>query len=102
MFDRLIAQHVVLWRGEAVELTAKGRQFFLDRGIDIPGLEGKKRPLCRTCVDWSERRNHLGGGIGAAILTHVSMQGWATREAGSRTVGFNAKGEKRFATWYSE
>lgn len=102
MFDHLISQNVIQWRGDVVELTAKGRLFFQARGVDVSGLERKKRPLCRTCIDWSERRNHLGGGIGAAILAHLSAQGWATREAGSRTVDFSAKGEEHFVAWYSE
>ena len=86
---------------EAVGLTAKGRDFLGERGIDIAALEGKKRPLCQNCIDWSERRNHLGGSLGAAILSKALENGWAQRDAGSRIIRFAPVGEKRFIAWYS-
>lgn len=101
MFERLVSLRVLHWRGDAVDLTAKGRRFLLDRGIEVPVLESRKRPLCRTCIDWSERRNHLGGSIGTAILSHILEQGWAIRDKGSRTLKFDARGEKSFVAWYS-
>ena len=101
LFERWISRRVLHWRNDAVDLTARGRRFLLDRGIDVLVLERRKRPLCRTCVDWSERRTHLGGSIGAAILSHLVDKDWATREPGSRTVRFSARGEKSFVAWYS-
>ena len=101
LFDRWVTRRVLAWHGEVVDLTPKGRRVLTDRGIDVAGLARKKRPLCRTCVDWSERRNHLGGGIGAAILSQIVERGWAARKTGSRTVQFSARGEKRFIAWYS-
>ena len=52
-------------------------------------------------MDWSERRTHLGGSVGAAILANALHQGWAVRQGRSRIVRFNAKGEQRFVAWYS-
>lgn len=101
LFEHWVAGRMLAWRDDVVHLTAKGRRSLTDRGIDVPLLERKKRPLCRTCVDWSERRNHLGGSIGAAILSHIADRGWAVRKAGSRTVQFSARGEKSFIAWYS-
>src|SRR5262249_42880119 len=68
LFERWITERVLRWRGGVVCLTRKGRQFLIDRGIRVDALERGKRPLCRTCVDWSERRHHLGGALGAAVL----------------------------------
>lgn len=101
LFERWVSLRVLHWRDDAVELTQEGRRLLSDRGIDVPLLEGRKRPLCRTCIDWSERRNHLGGSVGAAILSHITEQGWAIRKAGSRTVAFSARGERSFVAWYS-
>ena len=101
MFQHWVSSRAITWRDEVVHLTRKGRCFLTDRGIDVAALERKKRPLCRTCIDWSERRNHLGGSIGAAVLSNILESGWAVREAGSRTVQFSARGEKSFVAWYS-
>jgi DNA-binding transcriptional ArsR family regulator len=101
LFERWIADRALSWRGEVVCLTGKGRQFLIDRGIAIAALERKKRPLCRTCVDWSERQHHLGGAIGAAILTRALEKSWAVRGPRSRAVAFSALGERKFVQWYS-
>jgi DNA-binding transcriptional ArsR family regulator len=101
LFERWIAYRVLHWRGELVQLTECGRTFLNERGIDVATLESDRRPLCRTCIDWSERRHHLGGAIGAEALTYAVNQGWATREPCSRAVSFSLLGEKRFVRWYS-
>src|SRR5258705_511511 len=64
-------------------------------------LRSMKRPLCRTCIDWSERQHHLGGALGAAVLARAVEEGWAKREPRVRVVTFSAQGQKRFVTWYS-
>ena len=101
LFAHWVSVRVLRWRDNAVDVTPKGRRFLLDRGIDVAALERKKRALCRTCVDWSERRNHLGGSVGAAILSHVLEKRWGVREPGARTVTFSARGEKSFIAWYA-
>jgi hypothetical protein len=52
--------------------------------------------LCRACMDWSERRNHLAGALGAAILERIVDRGWAKRERASRLIVFRAAGERAF------
>jgi DNA-binding transcriptional ArsR family regulator len=101
LFERWIAERVLRWRGEMVGLTTEGRQFLIERGIEIDALERKKRPLCRTCVDWSERQHHLGGALGAAVLAWALEKGWAVRGPRSRAVMFSALGEKKFVEWTS-
>jgi hypothetical protein len=51
--ERWVASRVLRWRRELVDLTDKGRQFLTERGIEVDALERNKRPLCRTCIDWS-------------------------------------------------
>jgi DNA-binding transcriptional ArsR family regulator len=101
LFERWVAHRLLSWRGTLVRLTRKGRRLLIERGIPVETLERQKRPLCRTCIDWSERQHHLGGAIGAAILTHAAQHGWAVRKPHTRTVSFSALGEKRFTAWYS-
>jgi DNA-binding transcriptional ArsR family regulator len=76
-------------------ITPRGRQFFTEFGIELDLLERGRRPLCLACLDWSERRHHLGGAVGAALLTRLCALGWAKREPG-RVVAFTPRGEKAF------
>jgi len=99
MFDRWVAARILRWQGEVVELAGKGRRFFIGRGIDIEAIERMKRPLCRTCIDWSERQHHLGGAVGAAVLAHALQRGWAKRKAQYRMISFSTNGEKTFVDW---
>jgi len=73
------------------ELTEAGRNGFGALGLDITALEAGRRPLCRSCLDWSERRSHLGGALGAALLASIVARGWARRGAG-RVISFSAAG----------
>ncbi|KAB0572972.1 ArsR/SmtB family transcription factor [Brucella pituitosa] len=77
-------------------LTDEGKSFFSCLGIDVDMLQKGKRPLCRHCLDWSERRNHLGGALGAALLKNFIDKGWARREEG-RVIAFSPIGAQAFA-----
>lgn len=77
-------------------LTDEGKTFFSYMGIDVDTLQKGKRPLCRHCLDWSERRNHLGGALGAALLKNFIDNGWARREGG-RVIAFSPQGTQAFA-----
>jgi DNA-binding transcriptional ArsR family regulator len=101
LFESWVARGILRWHSGAVSLTRKGRKFLLRRGVDVVTMECMKRPLCRTCIDWSERQHHLGGALGAAVLARAVEEGWAKREPRVRVVTFSAQGQKRFATWYS-
>ena len=80
----------------APRVTAIGRDGLTALGIDMAVLERGRRPMCRCCLDWSERRSHLGGALGAAMLAHVLKQRWARREA-ARVVSFTPPGSRAFA-----
>lgn len=83
-------------RNDAVELTAPGVVLFKRVGIDIDALQQARRVMCRQCLDWSERKTHLAGSLGAALLTHVYESSWATKDANSRAVHFSAAGLRAF------
>ena len=59
-------------------------------------LEGGRRPVCRTCLDWSARRHHLAGQVGTALLQRCYALGWAKRRKGTRIVDFTPRGERAF------
>jgi DNA-binding transcriptional ArsR family regulator len=101
MFGHWMASGILCWRSRALHLTRKGRDFLGRRGIAFAPLENGKRPLCRSCMDWSERRHHLAGTLGAEILDMTVAKGWAIREARQRTVSFSKRGEENFVRWYS-
>jgi len=100
MFDRFVARRLLLRRGDELRVTQEGRDFFECAGIDVGALDSGRRPLCRPCLDWSERRSHLGGTLGAAILNHVVARRWAVRETKSRVVRFSAGGEQKMTAWF--
>ena len=95
LFDGLVRGGHLADKGE--RLTRRGAQFARDFGIDVEALAAERRPVCKTCLDWSQRRFHLAGGLGAALLTRFGELGWARRDRASRTVIFSAQGERRFA-----
>jgi DNA-binding transcriptional ArsR family regulator len=92
MYDRLQAAGMIGGAGTALRLTRKGERFFAASGIDLGALAAGRRPLCRACLDWSERRHHLGGALGAALLDHIYGRGWAKRVPDSRVVTFTKAG----------
>jgi DNA-binding transcriptional ArsR family regulator len=75
-------------------LTAGGERFFESMGIDLEALHRQRRAFCLACRDWTERRHHLAGALGAAVLEHCIGRGWARRQRGSRALHFSAVGER--------
>lgn len=96
MFDALVRRRWLRRIGDAIELTPAGESGLSGFGIDVDALRAQRRPLCRSCLDWSMRKPHLAGGLGAALLDHFFDAGWAKRQRGSRIVVFNAEGQRRF------
>lgn len=96
MLDSLVARGAIRAEDEALTLTAEGDRLLRDRGLDIGSLRAKRRPLCRACLDWSERRTHLAGALGAALLSHFLDAGLARRVEESRIIRFSRDGERQF------
>jgi hypothetical protein len=61
-------------------------------GVDVAALRAGRRPLVRSCLDWTERRPHLGGAVGAALCGRFLTEGWVSRVSGSRAVRVTAEG----------
>lgn len=79
-----------------IRLTEKGEALFAGFGIDCNALKAARRPLCRACLDWSERRPHLAGSLGAAVLGRFMQEGWIRRQTGTRALMFSGEGLRRF------
>ena len=95
MYDHMIRQNF-LEGDDTLVLTKKGTRFVRDFGIDLGQLSRGKAPLCKNCLDWSERRSHLAGSVGRAMLTKFETLGWATRERATRVVTFSKRGAASF------
>ncbi|GGX54955.1 ArsR family transcriptional regulator [Tateyamaria omphalii] len=100
MYSKLLAQGVLMEDGEDVALTASGRDFMTAFGIDLDALEKGRTRLCRSCLDWSERRTHLAGSLGRAMLTCMEQKGWMSRETGSRAIHVTKAGQVAFADMF--
>jgi len=79
-----------------IDLSERGRALAQGFGIDVAGLARRKSPLCRECLDWSERRSHLAGSLGRAYLARFGDLGWACRDPASRAVLFSNAGHRQF------
>lgn len=73
---------------KAWQVTDKGAAILQASGIEIEKLTKARRPACRGCLDWSSRKYHLAGGLGANILAHAQARGWLRRAPDSRVVHF--------------
>jgi DNA-binding transcriptional ArsR family regulator len=94
LYDALLEKRLITPGKGALALSARGRLWFAGLGIDTAALAERRRPLCRPCLDWSARRHHLAGALGAALLARFLALGWARIVTGSRVVSFSPAGEK--------
>ncbi len=99
--DALIEQGHIELTSDAGMLADSGMTLLDEIGIDTDPMLARRtkrsgRVLCGPCLDWSERRLHLTGAVGAAICAHSVQQGWTTRLDGSRAVLVTRKGERVF------
>jgi DNA-binding transcriptional ArsR family regulator len=97
IFDHMLATGAIERQGEDFRLTAAGERFARDLGVDLEVAGRSRRPMCKSCLDWSERRNHLAGAMGAALLARFQALKWVRRTEGSRIVSFTPEGERQFA-----
>ena len=80
-----------------LEVTRRGVKRFGELGIDLDELAGRRRPLTRRCLDWTERRHHLAGSLGAALAARCFELGWIERLSTSRAVRVTETGRRAFA-----
>lgn len=99
LYDRLVEREALALTAAGLILTPEGATLVgklgVDPGVPMPG----RRPFCRSCLDWSERRDHLAGGLGALLLNRFEQLGWARRVPGSRVLAFSTQGEGALRAW---
>lgn len=78
----------------AYELTPRGIKAFGELGIDVQANRALRRRFAYACVDWSERRPHLGGAVGAALLNIALERKWVIRELDSRALAITRVGRR--------
>jgi DNA-binding transcriptional ArsR family regulator len=78
------------------EVDREGESWFLAWGVDIGGARQSRRAFALQCLDWTERRPHIAGALGAAILSRLLSLGWLARRPGTRTLRITHDGETQF------
>ncbi|HEX7927037.1 MAG TPA: helix-turn-helix transcriptional regulator [bacterium] len=81
---------------KTAEITPAGARFLTEFGIDVPALGGRRRKPCRLCLDWTERRPHLAGTMGAALTERCFHLGWLERMKRSSAVVVTKPGKRGF------
>jgi DNA-binding transcriptional ArsR family regulator len=86
------------WLSNSYDLTAAGVKGFEMLGVDIAETRGLHRRFAFPCLDWSERRSHLGGALGAALLKLAIRKRWVTQELDSRALSLTGLGRREMRT----
>lgn len=92
--DSLIKQGILHKADNRFDITRRGEKWFAQMSIDIDQLKQERRTFARACLDWSERRHHLAGSLGASLLNMMLSSGWLRRTRQSRSVLVTAEGRK--------
>lgn len=85
-----------------LRVTGSGRLFFAGLGIDVTAVERQRRGFARSCLDWSERRPHLAGGLGASLACRCFEMGWIERLRDTRAVRVTPAGTQAFGRLFAE
>lgn len=96
LHDRMIERRWLLAGDNAYTLSPLGEQMFRSLSIDIDPLRRSRRKFAGPCLDWSERRPHLGGALGAAILELALRKNWVATELESRALLVTSRGRRAF------
>jgi DNA-binding transcriptional ArsR family regulator len=95
--DALIRHKFIGATGNLYEVTTAGKKWFSSLGIDIDNEQQKRRAFARQCLDWSERRHHIAGSLGAALLKKMIADDWVRKAKNSRVIIVTGKGEKKLS-----
>ncbi len=98
LFDSLLAQEAIkepaAMHGE-VELGPRGGEVFGKLGLNLSALRRERRRFAFACPDWTERRPHLGGVLGAALWAHCVERGWVVKQQGTRAIIVTDRGKQQ-------
>jgi DNA-binding transcriptional ArsR family regulator len=89
-----IHRKLLVQNGAEHEVTAGGEAWFTDFGVDLERARREHRSFARACLDWSERRPHIAGALGAAVLNRLLERGWIEMCTGTRAVELTPTGRR--------
>ena len=92
--ESLVARSAIAITDATGIVTTEGHKLFARIGVSVQAP--KSKALCRPCLDWSERRPHLAGAVGAALCAHSLGEGWVRRIRDTRAVAITPKGQRMF------
>jgi DNA-binding transcriptional ArsR family regulator len=95
-YESLVRHNLLAMSQQGLRLSPAGEEWFRRAGIDTETAYRERRTFCRACMDWSERRYHLAGSLGAALLARLGELGWAKKEKASRVIRFTPIGDREF------
>jgi hypothetical protein len=90
----MTARDLVVLGDEGGEVTPAGLEFLSKLGVDLSAARAKRRVFCRPCLDWTERRPHLGGSVGAALAQRCFDLDWLKRMRESRALTLTPAGRR--------
>jgi DNA-binding transcriptional ArsR family regulator len=99
--QQLVEERAVIIEDDTAQVTERAAAALARLGLSVDALHGGsgKRPVCRPCLDWGERRMHLAGQLGALLCTHCLDQGWLLRKRGSRALEVTPRGATALRNW---
>jgi DNA-binding transcriptional ArsR family regulator len=97
--EAMVRRRLLTPRDRDYVLTAAGARFLERLGVDVTGIRRERRAFAHRCLDWSERRPHLAGALGAAVARRCLELRWVQRVAGERTLTVSPAGVRALRTW---
>lgn len=94
--NELLRQGAFLHRADSFHITATGKGLLRSLDLDFEALSKSRRSFAHPCLDWTERHHHIGGAVGAALLSCFLQRNWLARVRGSRAVRVTHAGERAF------
>ena len=92
--ENLLDKNYIFKMEKDFDVTPLGKSFFESLGIDIIRLKLEKRSFARACLDWSERKHHIAGSLGAAILSYMKVNDWIRTTDNSRAIVITGNGRQ--------
>jgi DNA-binding transcriptional ArsR family regulator len=100
LYERLVVDGALSVTADGITLTPAGAQRLQLLGIDADALRSGRRPLARACLDWTERRDHLAGALGAALLASFRTHNWVIPRGTPRALRLTAAGRDALASHF--
>ena len=99
--DELARRRWTIRRGDSILLSRRGEVGLTEVGVDFQWARAQRRTFLRTCVDWSEKRPHLAGAVGAELARVFLDRGWARRRPGGRGLDITGSGRRILSDRFS-